>query len=494
MRTIRTLLIAGDRSGSGKTSISISIAAALAKKYAVQTFKVGMDYIDPSYLTAATGRPCRTLDSFVMTEEQISDIFSHATKDADFALIEGVRGLYEGADPILDIGSTAGVAKILKTPIILVVNARSITRSAAALVTGFQAFDQDVQIIGVILNNVQGERHIQKAKTAIEHFCNIPVLGSIPRNSAPELSMRHLGLIPYTEANATNTTSIIADLSKHFLSYLDIDEIEDCAREIPITTPSYSVFVPDMQEVTVKQEKDGNKRQPQVSIAIAYDEAFNFYYPDLFDILRCNGSDLIFFSPVHDNFEKVESADGFIFGGGYPEYYATALSENESMRRGLRIAAETGVPIYAECGGLIYLASSLEFKEDFQGLSKGEKYSMCDIVHGTVSIPVRRIVRYIIGKTSVICPFGEHPIYGHAFHYSDIEPIEPQYGIELERGIGIDGLYDGLVANSVMAGYAHLHPVPSISFFKNFVECCRPRHAASRQDDPISPYVDMGLR
>ena len=466
MRTIRTLLIAGDRSGSGKTSISISIAAALAKKCTVQTFKVGMDYIDPSYLTAATGRPCRNLDSFVMTEEQIADIFEHATKDADFALIEGVRGLYEGADPILDTGSTAGIAKILKTPIILVVNARSITRSAAALITGFQAFDPDLQIIGVILNNVQGEHHIQKAKTAIEHFCTIPVLGAIPRGSAPELSMRHLGLIPYTEAEA-NTTSIITDLSKYFLSYLDIDEIDHCAREIPIHTPSSSVFTPDMQEI------GGEKKKRQVSIAIAYDEAFNFYYPDLFDILRCNDCNLLFFSPVHDNFQKVENVDGFIFGGGYPEYYATALSENKKMRKGLRMAAEAGVPIYAECGGLIYLASFLEISEDFQGLAKGERYSMCDIVHGTVSIPVRRIVRYIIGKTTDICPFGEHPIYGHAFHYSGIEPIEPEYGIKLERGIGIDGLYDGLVTNSVMAGYAHLHPVPSISFFKSFVEDCR---------------------
>ncbi|MCL2460371.1 MAG: hydrogenobyrinic acid a,c-diamide synthase (glutamine-hydrolyzing), partial [Euryarchaeota archaeon] len=393
------------------------------------------------------------------------DIFSHATKDADFALIEGVRGLYEGADPILDTGSTAGIAKILGVPIILVVNARSITRSAAALVTGFQALDPDLQIVGVILNNVQGERHIQKAKMAIEHFCNIPVLGAIPRNKVPELSMRHLGLIPYTEANAANTTNatpIITDLSNRFLPHIDIDEVEHCAREISVHTPSYSVFMPEMT---------AGKRQ--ISIAIAYDEAFNFYYPDLFDILHCNGCNLLFFSPVHDSFQKIGNADGFIFGGGYPEYYATALSENESMYKGLRIAAENGVPIYAECGGLIYLASSLEVAEDFQGLSKGERYALCDIVHGAVSIPARRIVRYIVGKTSIHCPFGEHPIYGHAFHYSDIKPTEPLYGIEVERGVGIDGVHDGLVTNSVMAGYTHLHPVPSISFFQSFVEHCR---------------------
>ena len=460
---IRTLLIAGDRSGSGKTSISTSIAAALAKKYAVQTFKVGMDYIDPSYLTVATGRPCRNLDSFIMNEEEIRDIFTHACDGADIALIEGVRGLYEGADAIHDTGSTAGIAKILGVPIILVVNARSITRSAAALVTGFQALDPELQIVGVILNNVQGEHHIQKAKTAIEHFCHVPVLGAIPRTDAPDLTMRHLGLIPCAEASATDAALAVSDLAARFLPYLNVNEIEAYAREISVSFPSHSVFLSD---------KD-NEEHVRTHIAVAHDEAFNFYYPDLFDILRTYGAEIQFFSPVHDSFDVVKGADGFIFGGGYPEYYAAALSENESMRSGLQEAVKAGVPIYAECGGLIYLASSLQFSTDFQGLKEGEQYPLCDIVHGTVMIPVRRIVRYVIGKTSPHCPFGEHSIFGHAFHYSAIEPIEPRYGMELERGIGIDGSHDGLVTHNVMAGYTHLHPVPSISFFKSFLMKCK---------------------
>lgn len=459
---IRTILIAGDRSGSGKTSISTSIAAALTEKYVVQTFKVGMDYIDPSYLTAATGRPCRNLDSFIMTDEEVRDIFTHACDGADIALIEGVRGLYEGADAILDTGSTAGIAKILGIPIILVVNARSIARSAAALVTGFQAFDPEIQIVGVILNNVQGEHHIQKAKTAIEHFCHIPVLGAVPRTETPDLVMRHLGLVPYTEATATDTALAISELSARFLPYLNINEIEAHASEISVPTPSNSVF-------TAKTEK----KQTHVRIAVAHDEAFNFYYPDLFDILHAHGAEIQFFSPVHDTFEAVENANGFIFGGGYPEYYAAALSKNESMRNGLRRAAKMGVPIYAECGGLIYLASSLKIGNDFQGLTKGEEYPLCDIVHGTVTIPVRRIVRYAIGKTSIHCPFGEHRIFGHAFHYSAIAPTDPLYGMELKRGIGINESQDGLVAYSVMAGYTHLHPVPSISFFKAFIAKCK---------------------
>ena len=459
---IRTILIAGDRSGSGKTSISTSIAAALAEKYVVQTFKVGMDYTDPSYLTAATGRPCRNLDSFIMNEEEVRDIFTHACDGADIALIEGVRGLYEGSDAILDTGSTAGIAKILGVPIILVINARSISRSAAALVMGFQALDPQIHIVGVILNNVQGEQHIQKAKIAIEHFCHIPILGAVPRTEVPDLVNRHLGLIPYAEAVATDAALAIADLSAHFLPYLNITEIESYAREISVPSPSNSVFMNGIE-----------KKDTYTRIAVAYDEAFTFYYPDLFDILRASGAEIQFFSPVHDAFEVVEGAHGFIFGGGYPEYYAAALAENKSMRSGLRRAAKMGVPIYAECGGLIYLASSLVIRNDFQGLAKGGKYSLCDIVHGTVTIPVRRIVQYVIGKTSIHCPFGEHRVFGHAFQYSAIDPINPQYGMALERGIGIDESHDGLVAYSVMAGYTHLHPVPSISFFKAFVAKCK---------------------
>ena len=457
---IRTILIAGDRSGSGKTSISTSIAAALTEKYVVQTFKVGMDYIDPSYLTAATGRPCRNLDSFIMTDEEVRDIFTHACDGADIALIEGVRGLYEGSDAILDTGSTAGIAKILGVPIILVINARSITRSAAALVMGFQGLDPQLQIVGVILNNVQGEYHIQKAKTAIEHFCHIPVLGAVPRTQAPDLVMRHLGLVPYAEAIATDTTLTISELSSRFLPYLNINEIESHTRTISVPAPSNSVFADGIENT-------------HTCIAVAYDEAFNFYYPDLFDILRAQGVKIQFFSPVHDTFEAVKNANGFIFGGGYPEYYAATLAKNESMRSGLRKAAKMGVPIYAECGGLIYLASSLEIGSDFQGLAKGEEYLLCDIVHGAVTIPVRRIVQYVIGKTSIHCPFGEHRIFGHAFHYSAIEPTDPQYGMKLERGIGIDEFHDGLVAYSVMAGYTHLHPVPCISFFKAFIAKCK---------------------
>ena len=193
---MKSFLIAGDRSGSGKTSVTLALSALLSADRTVQTFKVGMDYIDPSYLTGVTGRPCRNLDGYVMSPEEVRAVYAHGCRGADIAVVEGVRGLFEGAEALTDLGSTAAIAKQLDLPVILVINARSITRSAAAIVKGFLAFDPDVDIRGVILNNVTGTRHREKAVRAIEHYCGIPVIGTIPRTEEMELAMRHLGLVP----------------------------------------------------------------------------------------------------------------------------------------------------------------------------------------------------------------------------------------------------------------------------------------------------------
>ncbi|PKL60323.1 MAG: Ni-sirohydrochlorin a,c-diamide synthase, partial [Methanomicrobiales archaeon HGW-Methanomicrobiales-4] len=222
---MKTILISGDRSGAGKTSITVTIAALLSRTYKVQCFKVGMDYIDPSYLSAVTGRHCLNLDSFVLSPEENKEIFSHAcaTMGADIAIIEGVRGLFEGAESLSDIGSTASIAKLLRVPIILVIDARSITRSAAAILKGFSTFDPEITISGVILNNVKGEGHIRKATEAIEHYCGIPVVGVVPRLDNPPLKMRHLGLVPFLEGAP----------DKEFLSRIAL-MIESVGKQIDI--------------------------------------------------------------------------------------------------------------------------------------------------------------------------------------------------------------------------------------------------------------------
>jgi len=198
---MKSILVTGDRSGSGKTSITLALAALLGKKYTVQTFKSGMDYIDPSYLAAVSHRPCRNLDTYALSEGQIREIFAFGCRGADIALVEGVRGLYEGAEALDDIGSTAAVAKTLDLPVVLVVSAQSITRSAAAIVKGFQAFDPEIRIAGVILNQVKGGSHKEKATRAIEYYCGVPVIGAIPRMEEMQLAMRHLGLVPYREGS-----------------------------------------------------------------------------------------------------------------------------------------------------------------------------------------------------------------------------------------------------------------------------------------------------
>src|SRR5512136_1165716 len=275
---MRQILITGDRSGSGKTSITLALASLLARSHRVQTFKVGMDYIDPSYLSAVSGRPCRNLDSFTLSDAQVRDIFQYGCRGADMAIVEGVRGLYEGAEALDDTGSTAAIAKTLDLPVILVVSAQSITRSSAAIVKGFQAFDPAVRIAGVILNNTRGGSHKAKATTAIEHYCGVPVIGAIPRMEEMQLAMRHLGLVPYREGSGRGDFDArIATITEMIGQYVDLDMFCSLMKDAPAPPSGETLF-------EFPKERD-------VRIGVALDEAFNFYYADLFDILHSLGAD-----------------------------------------------------------------------------------------------------------------------------------------------------------------------------------------------------------
>jgi len=348
---MKQILITGDRSGSGKTSITLALTALLSKKNRVQTFKVGMDYIDPSYLSAVSGRPCRNLDSFTLSEKQIGDIFQYGCRDADIAIVEGVRGLYEGAAALNDTGSTASIAKVLDLPVVLVVSAQSITRSAAALVKGFQEFDRDVHIAGVILNNIKGGSHKEKAVTAIEHYCGIPVIGAIPRMEEMQLAMRHLGLVPYREGSGHGDFDArISLITKMIGQYVDLERFQGLMTEIVQSPAEKTLF-----DNTVDRD---------IKIGVALDEAFNFYYADLFDILHAQGAEYIPFSPVHD---RLPEADGFIIGGGYPELFVKELEKNDPMREAILEVSRNGTPIYAECGGLMYLTERMTLQKGWQG-------------------------------------------------------------------------------------------------------------------------------
>lgn len=454
---MKALLITGDRSGSGKTSITLALAALLAKERSVQTFKVGMDYIDPSYLAAASGRPCRNLDSFTMDEATIRMIFAHGCRGADLALVEGVRGLFEGAEALGDTGSTASIAKTLGLPVVLVVSARSITRSAAAIVNGFRSFDPKVRIAGVILNNVKGDSHREKAVAAIEHYCGIPVIGAIPRMDEMGLAMRHLGLVPFREGERSREFCSRIDAVTQIIGrHIDLNAFCSLMKERPARKTASPAF---------------KARSTDVRVGIALDEAFNFYYADLFDILPALGAEVVPFSPVHD---RLPEADGYIIGGGYPELFLPGLEANDRMRSAIAEVSANGVPVYAECGGLMYLTERIRVEKDLQGNAVQRTGEMCGVFAGETRIPARRVVSYVEGTSSARSPFGAARFRGHEFHYSDVVlPKGTEFAYRLTRGQGIRGNRDGAVVKNTLASYSHIHPVPCRAMFGHFIGLCR---------------------
>ncbi|MEM2123826.1 MAG: cobyrinate a,c-diamide synthase, partial [Methanolinea sp.] len=355
-------------------------------------------------------------------------------------------------------GSSASVARILGLPVVLVVNARSITRSAAALVKGFQSFDPEIAIAGVILNNVSGESHAEKACSAIEHYCGVPVLGTVPRLPELSLGMRHLGLVPFRECGDTREfRERIGRITEEIGRSVDLAAVVSAARDITPPPADTSCFSP-------AADRD-------VRIGVAYDHVFNFYYADLFDVLAAMGAEVRFFSPAGG---ILPDADGYIIGGGYPELHAAALSGNDAVRESLRHAAREGVPIYAECGGLMYLTRELVIAKGWEGHGEETRYPLCGVFPGKTLMPSRRVVSYVEGESNGENPMGTARFRGHEFHYSEvILPEGTRYAYRLSRGRGIrDGL-DGAVCGRTIGSYTHLHPVASRSMFRRFVAACR---------------------
>lgn len=455
---MKSFLITGDRSGSGKTSITLGISAVLAREYKVQPFKVAMDYIDPSYLTGVTGRMCRNLDSYVMSGEQLRASYDNARADADIAVIEGVRGLYEGSDALADTGSTAEVAKMLDQNVIMVLNAKSITRSAAAIVKGFCDFDPAIKIKGIILNQIISENHKEKATIAIEKTTGIPVIGAIPRYEKMGLTMRHLGLIPYLEGKGdAEFIKRVDKVAEIVGNNVDMDALLSIAGDIPSPSKKPDIF-------RAKSDCD-------IKVGVAVDEAFNFYYNDIFDILPSLGAEVVRFSPIHD---RLPDADGYIFGGGYPEMFAGELEANDKMREAVREVSRNGTPIYAECGGLIYLTDEIVLKEGWEGRTADETFGLAGVFKGKTRMPTKRVIGYVNGVSDSRSPMGAGSFSGHEFHHSDvILADDTHYSYRLSRGKGIKDGLDGAVSHNTLASYTHLHPVASYEMFKNFTEKMR---------------------
>jgi cobyrinic acid a,c-diamide synthase len=446
---LSAIVVAGTHSGVGKTSVTLGLIGVLRRRgLTVQPFKVGPDFIDPLHHQHASGRPPRNLDGWMLEPQSNRDRFARATADADVAVIEGVMGLFDGSEGSSERGSTAEMAKLLGLPVVLVIDASALARSAAALIHGYASFDPALRIAGVILNNVGGEAHAGMIRDAVAGA--VPILGALPH--LPDLAVpeRHLGLHLPHEARADYVERLATAIEQH----IDLDRLL-AVGEIDRPPPAAAAPAPATPS--------------KARIGLARDEAFCFYYADNLELLAQAGAELIEFSPIRDRLP--EQLDGLYIGGGYPELHAGGLADNAATRAAVLALARTGAPIYAECGGLMYLAQSL--------VLDGESYPMCGVLPFDTRMPAGLALAYVEVRTTG-GPFGpEHNARGHLYHHSEIDG-ESELGArapELERAYRlrtVDGREsdEGFTTLNTLASYAHVHFASDPSLASAFVERC----------------------
>lgn len=467
------LLISAAHKSSGKTTVSIGLCAALrARGLAVQPFKKGPDYIDPMWLAQASGRPCYNLDFYIQSRDEIRQSFVRHATGADIALVEGNKGLYDGLD--LDgSNSNAELSKVLKLPVVLVLDTRGVIRGVAPLLLGYQAFDRDVNIAGVILNNVGGARHESKLRAVVEHYTDIPVLGAVHHDASLQILERHLGLVPANEQSEAQAH--IDEVGRNIAAHVDLDRLIEVARSAPMLEP------PEITPFMASADAP-------MKIAIAQDEAFGFYYADDLEALRAAGAELVAFNTLRD--AHLPDADALFLGGGFPESFSRELAANRSLREEIRNAIEAGLPTYAECGGLMYLSRSLTWKD--------ATHDMVGVIPGDVVMHPKPVGRgYVRLQETPAFPWPTEAdaaagtpreVKAHEFHYSSLEnlPEGLTYAYEVKRGHGIDGKHDGLVYKNLLASYTHLRGTAGNDWPARFVAWARrckihhhPRYASA---------------
>jgi cobyrinic acid a,c-diamide synthase len=459
------LLISAARKSSGKTTIAIGLCAALRERGCrVQPFKKGPDYIDPMWLGEAAGRPCHNLDFYTMGTDEILQMFGGHSEGIDIAIIEGNKGLYDGLD--LDgSNSNAALAALLGAPVVLVIDARGMTRGIAPLILGYQAFDRSIRIAGVILSRLGGSRHEGKLRAVIEHYTDVPVLGAVHHDPSLEIVERHLGLIPTNEADETRGR--IARIADAIARQVDI------ARVLDVAASAASIELPQTTATAVYP-------RPDIRIGIARDSAFGFYYPGDLEAMRRAGAEPVQFDTMHE--PVLPDVDGLFIGGGFPETHMAALEANTGLRADIRSAIAAGMPVYAECGGLMYLARSLSWK--------GQRCCMVGAIPADVVMHERPMGRgYVRLRETGKGPWrrldpqaapGE--LNAHEFHHSSLENLGAgvEFAYQVLRGSGIDGIHDGIVYANVLASYAHLRDTASNRWVARFVDFVRShKHAHS---------------
>ncbi|MBH8599347.1 cobyrinate a,c-diamide synthase [Thermoactinomyces sp. CICC 10523] len=460
------IVIAGTGSGVGKTTITLGLMAAFKKRgLQVQGFKAGPDYIDPSYHTAVTGRPSRNLDTWMMEPEGMREIFFRGSRGADISIIEGVMGLYDGKDPRSDRGSTAEIAMMLQSPVILIVNVHSMARSAAAVVKGYQLLNPAVPIAGVIVNRAGSEGHFRLVQAAIEQECGIPVVGWLSRDPSIDISERHLGLIPAIERG--EIAPLFARLAELVEKGIDLERLESLASAAPrLKTPEKRIFAP----------ASSGEEEP-VTIAVAKDAAFNFYYPENLELLTHHGACLRFFSPLRGEIVP-EEADGLYIGGGFPEEFVRELSGNGKVKDSFRRKIAAGLPTFAECGGYMYLTEAIIDRE-------GNAHPMVGVIPAAVRMKDRlaalgyREVEAL--SDNLLLKRGEKA-RGHEFHYSELTAQSDHYPPAYQTS-GRRGKHrEGYVRENLLAGYTHLHFASHPEMVPRFISACQQYRLSRRAD------------
>ena len=451
-----TVVIAGVRSGVGKTTIATGIMGALTRLgHTVQPFKAGPDYIDPSYHQIACGVPSRNLDTWLLPHETVLELYGKASARRDISVVEGVMGVFDGHSSLTEEGSTAQLAKLLGAPVVLVADASKVARSVAAEVLGYQQFDPGMKIGGVILNGVASDRHLEFCQPQIEATTGIPVLGYLPRRPEFEQPERHLGLIPTVEGTVANKwyESIIAQ----------VEETIDVARILEL---SKGAKPPSQASADVPRAYPDQPQPRRARIAVAQDKAFNFYYQDSLDLLEAWGAEIVPFSPLEDE-TLPPGAGGVYLGGGFPELFAAELSANRPMLDSIRQAAERGVPVYGECGGLMYLGRSLT---DFDGKTHpmaGLLPAVSSMSQSRLSLGYRDVEAVDDGP---LLASGQQ-VRGHEFHWSTLEE-PPGESESVYRVVNQGGRPDGFRSGSVWATYVHVHMGSDPGLAPRFVETC----------------------
>jgi cobyrinic acid a,c-diamide synthase len=450
---MKRLLISAAHKSSGKTTISIGLCKAFSDQGdKVQPYKKGPDYIDPMWLGRAANRACYNLDFYTMQRDEILATMHHYSTAADISLIEGNKGLYDGLD-LEGSNSNAALARLTHTPVVLVIDVQGMTRGIAPLVLGYQAFEPDLHIAGVILNQIRGQRHESKLRAVIEHYTDVPIVGAVYHDKSMAIVERHLGLVPSNESHGADER--IAHIGQLIAQQVDLDSL----RQIAAASPT-------MPETRFSIQRD--KHAPDVRIAIARDAAFGFYYPDDLNALQIAGAELVPFNALED--ATLPDCDGLFIGGGFPETHMSELEANQPLRAAIKAAIDDGLPAYAECGGLMYLARRLNWQD--------KSCEMVGVIPGDISMHARPMGRgYIQLQESSHHPwpggFGDSNtlIPGHEFHYSVLEnlPANQEFAYHVRRGTGIDGQHDGLIYKNLLASYAHLRDTSRHHWAKRFV-------------------------